>query len=357
MDELPRYVSNWLDTTYTEFDSMKHSLPPPVFLFGMDRSGTTLMSMMVGAHPEIAVPLATTGMWFDFYDRLGHYNHLHSQEDVARLIDDVSRHDRIRLWRTELDLERIIGRSRPEDFCSVVEAFHTEYARVQGKPRWANMDIATLDNMHIANRWFPDARFLHIVRDGRDVALSNQSTPYGLGNIAECAEAWARRLKINLRMGDILGPDRYLAFRYESLILDTESTLRRICDFLGVTFSPQMLAYSESVDARVPKEKLWLWPALKSSPQASKVERWKREMSENQRTVFEWAAGPMLQELGYETYDEPSKRFGAYILELMYFLDHGSRSKRLLQKIGIRRTSKLERAAGVRGMGIRSRSL
>ncbi len=322
----------------------------PVFMFGMERSGTTLMSIMMGAHPDIAVPLATTGMWFDFHSQFADKYHCGMQAaDLDRLVDNVMEHERVQIWRTKLDRARIRANVKPGDFGSLVASVHMEYARVHGKSCWANNDIATLDNMHVANRWFHDARFLHIVRDGRDVALSNQTMPYGPGNIAECADAWSRRLELNLRMGDILGPDRYLAFHYESLILETEATLCRICDFLGVAYSPQMLAYEQSVDARVPEEKLWLWPALKSSPQASKVGRWQKEMSENQRIVFEWSAGPMLQQLGYETYKQPPRRFGAYLLELMYFLGRGGRFKRLLRKIGIRRASKLERDAGLHG--------
>ena len=319
--------------------------PIPVFLFGMDRSGTTLMSMMVGAHPDIAVPLATTGMWYDFHRRLEHFNQLENVSDTHRLVDEIATHERIRLWRTPLDLDRIKSETRVGDFGSVVAAFHMEYARQHGKPRWGNIDIATLDNMHLVNKWFPTARFVHIIRDGRDVALSNQTMPYGNGNIAECAEAWVKRVGTNLRMGDILGPERYLAFRYESLIAEPGETLSRICRFLGLTFSADMLAYGDTVDDRVPQEKQWLWPELKSPPQLSKVRRWEKEMTENQRIVFEWRASDLLQELGYPTYPEIPRRLQAHLLDLGYYLGQGARFKRLLAKFGIRRKTLLERKA------------
>lgn len=329
----------------TSFERQGALCSTPVFLFGMERSGTTLLSMMVGAHPDMAVPLATTGMWFDFFGRLGEYGRLSADTDLDRLVDDLLDHERIRLWRTELDRERIRGAVRLGDFGSVVAAFHAEYARAHGKPRWANIDIATLDNMHLVNRWFPDARFVHIVRDGRDVAISNQTMPYGAGNIAECAEAWSRRITTSLRMGDILGPERYLAFRYESLVLEPQVTLGRICDFLGLPFTEQMLAYGETVDARVPADKQWLWPELKSPPQTSKVDRWRREMSENQRIVFEGIAGGTLREMGYDAYDTMPRRATAHLLELGYFLGRGRRLERLLKRFGITRRTRLEKHA------------
>lgn len=317
----------------------------PVFLFGMDRSGTTLMSMMVGAHPDIAVPLATTGMWYEFFGTLGRFNDLATEADVSALVDEVAQHERIRLWRTDLDLARIKAQAQPGSFGSVVAGFHAEYARKQGKPRWGNIDIATLDNMHIANQWFPDARFVHIIRDGRDVALSNQTMPYGNGNIAECAEAWVRRVGTNLRMGDILGKERYLAFHYEALIAEPEETLGRICKFLGLPFSDDMLSYGKTIDDRVPQEKQWLWPELKSPPQLSKIKRWAREMTENQRIVFEWRARELLRELDYPVYETVPRRLGAHILDLRYYLDQGARVNRLLRKFGVHRKTMLERKA------------
>src|SRR3546814_7690334 len=69
--------------------------------------------------------------------------------------------------------------------------------------------------MDLVNSWFPQARFLHIIRDGRDVALSHQTMPYGAGNIAECARAWVNRTTTNAKMGRILGAARYMTVRFE----------------------------------------------------------------------------------------------------------------------------------------------
>src|SRR3546814_15664866 len=81
----------------------------PTFLFGMERSGTTLLSMMVGSHPQIAVPLATTGMWIDFGRRLASYGHLEREEDLVRLVDDVLAHERVKLWDAALDRNLILA--------------------------------------------------------------------------------------------------------------------------------------------------------------------------------------------------------------------------------------------------------
>jgi hypothetical protein len=317
----------------------------PTFIFGMERSGTTLLSMMIGAHPQIAVPLATTGMWIGFAERLRTFNRLAYREDVVRLVDEILAHERIALWDAVLDRASLLQGLPLGNYGAIVARFHAEYARAKGKPLWANVDIATLDNMDVVNGWFADARFLHIIRDGRDVALSHQTMPYGAGNIAECARAWADRTTSNAKMGRILGPERYMTIRFEDLILDTQASLERICAFLGVPFDRAMLHHGDMVKEKIPEDRRWLWPSISHPPQVSKVGQWRHHMTCSQRIVFEGLARKALRIWGYEAYDQIPKSAAAYFLDLWYYLTQGGRLRRLRKRLGLKATSLLERRA------------
>ena len=317
----------------------------PIFLFGMERSGTTLLSMMVGAHRQIAVPLATTGMWIEFAERLKHFNNLASYADLQHLIDEVLAHERIALWDAALERDSLLQDLPLGDYGAVVARFHSEYARAKGKPFWANIDIATLDAMDLVNSWFPDCLFVHIVRDGRDVALSHQTMPYGAGNIAECARAWCDRTMTNLKMGRVLGPQRYLSIRFEDLVLDTEASLRTICEFLAVSFDPSMLRHGDMVDEKIPENRRWLWPSIAGAPEASKASQWRHKMTRSQRIVFERFANRALKAWGYEAYDAVPKSISAHCLDLWYYLTQGGRLRRLRRCLGLRTVSLLERQA------------
>lgn len=317
----------------------------PTFLFGMERSGTTLLSMMVGAHPQIAVPLATTGMWVDFAARLDEFNGLARPEDVVRLVDEIRTHKRIALWDADLDRTALLRDLPVGDYGAIVTRFHAEYARAKAKPYWANIDIATFENMDLVNGWYADARFLHIVRDGRDVALSHQTMPYGAGNIAECARAWAYRTTTNIKMGRILGQGRYMTIRFEDLVLDTRTSLQRICDFLAVPFDEAMLRYADMVEEKIPEDRRWLWPSISRPPEGSKVGQWRRRMTRSQRIVFESVASKPLRALGYETYESIPKSAAAYVLDLWYHVDQGGRLRRLRRRLGLSTSSVLERQA------------
>lgn len=307
--------------------------PAPVFLFGFERSGTTLLSMMVGAHPEIAVTLSVTGLWYRYGRRLDEYNRLRDSADVERLVDDVLGEERIRLWDVTLKREDVADGLGVGSFPEVMARFHLIYAREKGKARWGNVDIATLANMDAASAWFPEGRFVHIVRDGRDVALSHETYRYTPYNTWECASAWARALEVNLKMGAVLGPGRYLVVRYEDLVLDSETTLRRICQFVGVDYSSRMLEYPTMVDEKIPRDRRWLWPTLNEPPVKSNAYRWKTQMSRTKRIVFEREASGMLRGLGYETYRTVPKSLRPYGLETWQFVNRGGRLRRLAAAI------------------------
>lgn len=303
---------------------------PPIFLFGFERSGTTLLSMMAGAHPELAVPLSTTGTWYRLGRRIeADYNALATPADVERLVDDLLAEERIKLWDETFTRDEILDGLPTGNFGAVIDRFHGLYARRKDKACWGNIDIATIYDMDMAHRWFPDARFVHIVRDGRDVALSHLTYRYGLSNIGETADVWREVVETNMKMGAMLPPDQYMVLRYEDLILDSEATLARLCDFMGLPYAPEMLDYARAVDEKIPDSKRFLWPAIGKPPQASKAYGWKQKMSADRRVVFEWKAGGLLKALGYETYDHVPKRPFAYLLEIWYFLGRGHRFRRI----------------------------
>lgn len=315
----------------------------PIFMFGFERSGTTLLSMITGAHPELAVPLAVAGLWFSYSSKLANYNNLESDADVEKLVADLLQEERIKLWDEELSRDDIFANLTSNSYGDVVGAFHRAYAQRKGKPCWGNLDIATLDHMEKANQWFPNARFIHIVRDGRDVSLSHETMPYGASNTLECAQKWRERLYANLKMGGMLGEERYFVLRYEDLVLDPENTLSKMCEFMGLSYSNDMLKYADMVDQKVPEDKKWLWPALDKPLQSSKCFGWKAKMDAKRRIVFEGEAGAMLDRLGYEVNASNVKSIMAHLYELWCFLGRGGRFRRLKRRLGLGHVSKLEK--------------
>lgn len=316
---------------------------PPVFMFGFERSGTTLLSMMMGAHPQLAVPLTVTGLWYAYSKKLADYNLLDSEADIRRLVEDLIGEERIQLWDEQIEVQDVFDFMDEPSYSEVVMAFHRAYARKKEKPYWANLDIATLDEMNVAHSWSRNARFIHIVRDGRDVALSHETMPFGSSNTLDCGRNWQQRVFTNLKMGAMLPEGSYKVVRYEDLVLQPDATLRELCRFIGIEYSEKMLDYGGMVADKIPDHRRWLWPDLDKKPQASKCYGWKNSMSDSKRVVFEGEAAGVLHELGYETYDERPKVISAYAYELWCVLGREGRYRRLAKKFGIEHVSSLEK--------------
>lgn len=311
---------------------MTNSDRVPVFTFGFERSGTTLLSMLLGAHPDLAVPFSPTGLWYRYYHKLEDYGQLRNTADRDRLIQDILEEERIQMWDAAPTLEDISRRVSDCEYQAVVSAFHQVYADHHDKTLWALHDIATLYEMHIANQWFPDARFIHLVRDVRDVALSHKSYRYGSSNTCEVAFAWREAVNTNLMMGKIIGPERYLLVRYEDLIETPEESLDRICGFLGIVFDGRMLDYAEDVDRKVPSSKRSLWPALGGKLDRSKIGRWRTELKTYEVAAIHEITSELMAECGYAV-DGQSKSLMKELYLLGCTLARGGRLRRLLRRI------------------------
>lgn len=313
------------------------------FMFGFERSGTTLLSMMMGAHPLLAVPLTVTGLWYTYAQRLDNYGGLKTRADVEALVRDLLKEERILLWDEDIEFNDVLEQLEENSYSAVIRAFNQVYANKKNKPHWANLDIATIDNMELAYGWFPDVRFIHIVRDGRDVALSHETMPYGASNTLDCAQSWERRLTISMKMGRMLPASQYKIVRFEDLVIEPETTLIGLCNFIGIEYSPRMLEYTTMVDQKIPDDRRWLWPALDKAPQPQKCYGWKERMDAKRRIVFEGEAGFLLERLGYETYTQLPKKISAYAFQLWCFLGRAGRMRRLAKAMGFQRKSRLER--------------
>src|SRR5262249_20126789 len=140
-------------------------------------------------------------------------------------------------------------RPRVRDLVEVVYRWHMQ---AEGKVRWGDKSPPYIEILPELSKMYPDSRFIHLIRDGRDVAKSFQTTGWVRPWIYANAAEWVRALDYHWRWQRSEIRDRILEVRYEKLVLETEATLREICRFIGEEFEPQMLSWQSGVDARVP---------------------------------------------------------------------------------------------------------
>lgn len=289
----------------------------PFFVTGFQRSGTTLLRVILDSHPEVAVPFDTVGLWERYWRSRDRYDGLRKPDDIRRMAEDILAEERIRLWEVPLDIEEILACCNREGFAGLMEAFYRAYACRKGKRLWGDKDPGNMRRLHLLNQWFPGCRVVHIIRDGRDACLSLIRQPFGGNDVLQSARGWVEDVQWVRQIGSILGPDRYLEVFYESLVTEPVSEIQRICDFLRIDYTDTMLAYHER-GTTIPEEKRHLWKLIDQPPQPDNAARWKRDMPRSMRICFERRAGKLLRELGYETLESPVS--GGYAYEVWTIL-------------------------------------
>jgi hypothetical protein len=272
------------------------------------RSGTTLLRLMLDAHPELAIPPET-----HFLPRvIRACRRDPSPERVAWVITSHRRWGDFGLDEAEL-LDRLRA-IEPLEAGSAIRAFYRLYADKRGKPRWGDKTPGYATRMRRIQRALPEARFIHLIRDGRDVVLSRQTKSRRPPPVGLAAKRWKRRIIATRKRAQ--GVSHYLELRYEDLVLDTEGTLRRVCEYIELPFDPAMLAYHEHAEERLgeidrelpPKRgrprlgarrRLAAHERAFEPPAPDRISAWRSEMSDRDRAAFEAEAGDLLTELGY----------------------------------------------------------
>lgn len=256
--------------------------PPFPFIVGVPHSGTTLLRLMLDAHPELAIP-AETGFIPDAR-RILAAGMADGREAFFRIVTLSPAWSGFRL---EVDPFRAaLEAIEPFDLGEGVRAFYRLCAALSGKARWGDRTPAYGAHLDAIQTVLPEARFIHVIRDGRDAALSVTGlwlSPEG--EIEALAADWrARILKTRLLAK---GCAHYLEVRYERLITDPPAELRRVCEFIDLPYDSDMERFHERQDPEY------------LPPDPSKVGRWKRDMGADMRGRFEAVAGDLLAELGY----------------------------------------------------------
>jgi hypothetical protein len=275
--------------------------PAPFFVVGCPRSGTTLLRFMLDSHPRLAVPPES-----HFITCLAPRNP-RSPFDVQRILG----HSQIRTWDIDTAAVRdAVARRRAVTFAEQVHALFGQYATARGKQRWGDKTPDYVEHIGQIAAIFPDAHFIHVIRDGRDVATSLAQLPWGPASPVAGAFQWRRKVTRGRSYGAALPADRYLELRLEDLVADSEGELRRLCAFLGEAFDPAMLDYHRTAEERMlePQETYMAvtHPHLAKPPTAG-LRNWRAGLTTDEQEAIEAVCAPLLRELGYPT--SPARRW------------------------------------------------
>ena len=223
----------------------------PLFIIGTERSGSNLLRLILNAHSRIAIPHPPHLMKYLAPQAAG-YGDLSQDAAMLRVIDDaltiIDAH--IFPWDYPLDRLALLAAAPERSVFGVVAAIYEAVRAAEGKPRWGNKSTFMVHYVDEVRAVYPDARFILLVRDPRDVAVSARKSVFSPCHPLLNAELWDHQQQIGLRLLERLPPEAITLLRYEDLTAAPEDTLRALCTVLGEEFEPDMLRFFEGREAK-----------------------------------------------------------------------------------------------------------
>lgn len=265
----------------------------PVFIGGCERSGTTLLGAMLGGHPAyVCIP----EMPFKFDLLRLSPNGSEGSVGTANSLRTLSQRSSFRIWELPIDLSTFVH--EPLSCGEFIERLVVAYGQKVAKPTpmvW--IDHTPKNALYAATlfRTFPEAKMIHIVRDGRAVAASVLPLDWGPNEIETAARFWAGRLAYGL-MAESRWPDKVVRVYYEDLVQAPEVTLQKLCTALDLTYDPAM---SQAAGFQVPKYTAQQHALIGHAPDRSRVSGWETQLTPRQVEIFEYTTGDLLEMLGY----------------------------------------------------------
>jgi sulfotransferase family protein len=276
----------------------------PIFIMGTQRSGTTLLRLILNAHSKIAIPEEAR-----FLVPLLKKRYLKKSirgDSLIRLIRYLSSNEQFKLWNYDsLGFFRHLSQRNEVSLRELIDLMFSSYCISERKTIWGDKSLF-FSVINILSTLFADACFIHIVRDGRDVFDSWRKMDRTKNNAAVVALDWCYKLRKIENSLKRLSPERQLTIRYEDLIGEPEKTIKTVCSFIGVEYETGMLDFYKTSNYYIGSHHSNLIFNPINSENRSK---WIKNLSSDEIKAFTFLARRYLEKYNYEM---PAKNLSFY---------------------------------------------
>jgi LPS sulfotransferase NodH len=271
----------------------------PFFVVGVDRSGTTLLSLMLDAHSRIAIPYESN-FFVRYYQQKELFEDLKDRNDRLALVKSILSTPYVKKWDWKITPEEVIDLDKCSNLQNTISQIYQAYADSFGKDIWGEKSPLYTEHIYLLNDLFPSARYIHIIRDGRDVALSIMQRWWGPNDFANAIRYWNRTIICARKMLKMLPKERYIEVRFEDLVSNPANEIKKITDFIGVDFEEKMVSgYTKTAQQKVGERIHQHHVHLTKPPSSSQAYKWKKTLKPVDQAIAYQIAGDTLVELGY----------------------------------------------------------
>ncbi|MEF8864889.1 MAG: sulfotransferase [Salinibacter sp.] len=281
------------------------SSAPPLFIVGCSRSGTTLLRLMLTQHPDLHIPPESEFL-LSLYDQAELYGTFEAPHQRWFFIRD--------LQTTEVSMgayafpifdlsihaaETALAERAPTDFAGAAAALFEASAHEHGKTRWGDKTPHYVRHIEWLSDAYPEAQFIHMIRDGRDVARSRVEAGF-TSSMRRSALHWKEEVQSGRDARQHLSDHRYHELFYEDLVHNPSSVLREVCGWIDLNYTEHLLTFDRTGDASVPDEHAHLHENVTNAVDPSRAQAWRTSLPSRDVADVEAVAGDLLRDLGYD---------------------------------------------------------
>jgi len=298
----------------------------PTFIMSSERSGSNLLREMLGMHADLAAP-PPPHMWRHLTAALPQYGPLTVEQNRRQFVEaavSMTQVPKSHLrWKYDLSSETVLNQLNVVTPTAVIAALYAEYARREEAEGWVCKENNLFDHAFQIRDQLPDAQFLYLCRDGRDVACSMKKVPTHDQHVFYIAGEWKGEQRTCIRVHQEF-EQRGISHlvRYEDLIEDPERELRDICKFLGLEFQERMLYFHESEQAHKEAKKTEYWENLSKPVMSDNKGKFYDQLTRKEIRLIETVAAKELSLLGYPIVTNGEKETVGRLRRLWYRLEN-----------------------------------
>lgn len=272
----------------------------PIFIIGTERSGTNLLRVMLDSHSNIFIPNAPQ-IFKNFVGLLPRYGDLNNDENFYRLIKDIIKLIKLHpyKWEISYDPDEVFKQVKQRSLISLLFYFYDKYADQNNKQRFGCKNAFMMHYVNDIIKYCPQAKFLYLVRDGRDVAVSAKKSIFNHFSVYYIAKLWQTEQQLCISFLEGLAEEQICLIRYEDLLTAPQATLERVCIFLKENFEPKMLEYFFSKEAQKGRSLGQAWYNLATPILEKNYNKYINELSSKDILLFESIAFKELQYFDY----------------------------------------------------------
>ncbi|UGV40306.1 sulfotransferase [Methanococcoides orientis] len=273
----------------------------PFFIIGSGRSGNTLLRAILTNHSKVSIPpesyvLPNTVRKFQIY------NFLPWEELVKLILGEFESHDQFTMWEINIHdvYERVLNlEENNRSLAKIIDEVYCYYSeqKFPGFEIWGDKTPGNTLSLGWIDLLYNDAKYIHIIRDGRDV-VSSYLKMGRYNNIKDACERWNDSINVATSFGRMKGSDKYIEIIYEDLVSNPKKEIIKICEFIGIEFEEKMFTYHQEIN-RLGDTKLSHHGNLTNPINISSIGKWKNNLSKEDIDEMNLLINTNLSKLGY----------------------------------------------------------